>query len=104
MLTDYKFIKFRDSAKIGSIRFYESGISCGARGTAIAIPTKQIIGKQDIVPCRTCDLQGRGLISEDLDTSFTVSYAHGTGGELPHRIPRTNWRCGEFHFRNHEGP
>ncbi len=103
MLTNRIINKLQGSTKAISILILASRGRRGVHGTAIANHTRQIIDKQDNVPCRTCDLLGRGLISEDLDTSFTVSYAHGTGGELPHRIPRASKRRGEFHFRNLEG-
>ncbi len=50
-------------------------------GTPFALPDPQKSRRVGFVPCSTRDLLGRGLISIDLDTSYTFTRAHGKSGD-----------------------
>ena len=53
-------------------------------GTPLALSSRQITnGRRGFIPCATRGLSGRGLISFVLDSSFTVTCAHGSCGEPP---------------------
>jgi len=50
-------------------------------GTPFALISRQKARRVGKVPCSTRDLLGRGLISIDLDTSYTFTRAHGKSGD-----------------------
>jgi hypothetical protein len=50
-------------------------------GTRLAHRTRHTDGGAGKAPCSTRDLLGRGLISIDLDASYTFTRAHGRSGE-----------------------